>query len=919
MANSTADFSSGDVPFQPGNPLDQTEPMVSQKIQPEAWVRIHGLFERMLESEDAAVVLAGESDRAVAQAAERLYNHHRRAEAEQFLNDPITLVRDLHEGDAADGGEWEGKTFSHFRILRKLGQGGMGKVYLAEDLSLGRQVALKFLALPPHAWSQGNWDRFRREARAAAALKHPNICTIHGLEELDGQPVIEMEYAEGETLAARIARGPLPANEALTLTIQIAEGVAEAHRQGIVHRDLKPANIMLTRFGVKVLDFGLARIARAEADPDEASTLTTTSPGRIMGTPYYMSPEQSRGEAVDGRADIFSLGVVLYEITTGKRPFTGKSSAEILAAVLKENPVSPSQHCSNLPARLDEIVGKCLEKDPALRYQRAEEMRTACLGLQSELAAGPRDPSPAGLPGVRRHRARPLKAGALVTALLLIPFAFTFRAPSYQASMVVFQINDLVNDPAYRPLSAGLTGELVTRLAKMEGLSVKQYYGTREKANLSAIKDRFFLDGDLQKFQNRIRLTMRLADTRRNGAVVWSNSFDRDLDNPLELESEIAQRVVDGLQDRVLADIPRAVRLQFAGYQMMHSLASVLPAPQPQVAATSPAAYQAYLRGRELLDERNPSSVRAAIESLGQAVHKDPNFALAYAALSDAYRGVIDGRQAPQLETLEKSLNFAEKAVQLNPQLPEGYAALAAVQQMQWDWPGSRRSYLEAIRLDPKSPVAYRRYGGLLLQFGDFDGALAFTRKGLELDPYDYPGQAAYGFCLRMARRYAEAETQLKWTLEQRDFIMAHNSLGEVYSLRGQQATGDEAARYFDLALEETRAVHKFEVKGTSNPETFPTPVSDAMFALFYARRGDRLASQGYLERLKARLEVDRVSPASLAAIYAALGDEETAIDYLERAERIKDRGLLYLKVDPSWDPIRHTDEYKKVLLTMGL
>ena len=204
--------------------------MVSQ-IQPEAWVRIHGLFERMLESEDAAAVLAGESDRSVAQAAERLYNNHRRAEADQFLNDPITLVRDLHAEAAAEGGDWEGKTFSHFRILRKLGQGGMGKVYLAEDLSLGRQVALKFLALAPHAWSQGSWDRFRREARAAAALKHPNICTIHGLEELDGQPVIEMEYAEGETLAARIARGPLPANEALTLTIQIAEGVAEAHRR----------------------------------------------------------------------------------------------------------------------------------------------------------------------------------------------------------------------------------------------------------------------------------------------------------------------------------------------------------------------------------------------------------------------------------------------------------------------------------------------------------------------------------------------------------------------------------------------------------------------------------------------------------------------------------------------------------------
>jgi tetratricopeptide (TPR) repeat protein/TolB-like protein len=515
-----------------------------------------------------------------------------------------------------------------------------------------------------------------------------------------------------------------------------------------------------------------------------------------------------------------------------------------------------------------------------------------------------------------------IKVGlTLAATLLLTALAFGLRAPHFHTSMVVFEINDLVDDPAYQHLSAGLTAELVSRLIHVDGLSVKQYYSTRAKASLASISERFYLDGDLQKFQNRLHLTMRLTDTEAANSVVWAGSFDRDLGNSLALETEVSNQVAEGLENRIYSGAPSPQRVQFAEYRIVRSLKSLFGAPQVQVATTqSPAAYQAYLRGRELFEERTPMAVRSAIQSLAQAVTLDPNFALAYAALSDAYRAMIDGRQGSQEELAGKSLRYAEKAVSLNPQLPEAHAALAGVQQMQWNWEDSERNYREAIRLDPKSPIAYRRYGGLLLQFGRFEEALGYVRKGLELDPYDYPSHSAFGMCLMIARRYQEAEDHLKSTLAQKDLIMAHNTLGTVYAIRGRESKDQSAAkRYFDLALAEAKAVHDQETKGEATKETTSTPVSDYMFAMFHAMRGDRAEANRMLQRLASTSDVRSVSAADLALIYCALGETDKADSYLEEAARMKDRALLYLKVEPLWDPIHNEDAYKKILLTMKM
>lgn len=805
-----------------------------------------------------------------------------------------------------------------FRIVRLQGRGGMGEVYEAWDERLRLRVGLKTIRRE-HAPNGDALQRFQREIRVAREVSHPNLCRVYDLLEhkeprdAPDSPKITacltMEWLEGETLQERLRRSrPLSTEDALPLIRQVASALDALHASHVVHRDLKPGNIMMVSTAdggcrVAVTDFGLAKPVSGGQEWFESNM------DAQAGSPYFMAPEQLRSEKPTPASDIYAFGLLIDEMVTSSRAFDAPSLGALYYQRLWEKPIPPGKRAANLPSNWERAILHCLEGEPSARPGSAGEVVQE---LEGEIVAPA--PAPRPKPRVMRFWLAPL-----LLLLLMTSAALALRPPRLETSMVVFQIDDLANDPAYAGLPAGMTAELVSKLTKVEGLSVKRFYSVRGKAPLASIAERFQLDGDLQKYQNRIRLNMRLTDTSDGDRIVWSESFDRNLDNPLDLEVEVAGRVVDGLETQVLAGASEAARVQFAGARAVRSLRSLFASTQvAEAAAPSPAAYQAYLRGRQKFEDRDPASVEAAIQLYRQAIAAAPNYALAYAALADAYRAQIDGRRVPQEEFMEKARESVLQAVRLDPYSPEAHTALAGVQQMEWDWAGSDASYRKAIGLDPKSPVAYRRYGGLLAQFGKFDEALALVRKGLELDPYDYQSQAAYGFCLSLARRYEEAEKQLQWTISQKDFITPHNNLAFVYEALAKAAQGAEAQRFFDLASKETETVRAFEIRGKTGADAV-TPVSDYMFAVIQAARGDQPSAREYLKHLEMLSQVDQISPANLAIIYAALSEKDAAVAYLRQAAQIKDRGLLYLKVNSLWDPIRDTDGYKDVLSKMKL
>ena len=808
---------------------------------------------------------------------------------------------------------------NRYLVKTELGRGGFAVVYLATDEQLAhRRVVVKvLLETVVDEWTR---RRFRTEVEALARLSHPDIVSISDSGDTeDGRPFLVMEYVQGTVLRHFIRPEGMEFGSIAELVRQVGGALEEAHRSGVWHRDLKPENIIVQTLGhgerrAKVIDFGVARVMSSELLGDRTSG--------IAGTIRYMAPEQLRGKP-SASSDIYALALITYEMVAGRTPFPATTLLELNDMQSKGVQIPPRKLRSALP----EAAERCILRSLSCREQeRHSSVAEFVRDLISALPATTLNPGieatiAAELPQRWLRRTRARVTVLVVTLLAAAAALLAVSSPTLRTSVVVFQIRDVTGDPTHEELSRGLTDELVSRLIRVQGLTVRQYYSTRDGASTAVVSERFYLDGDLQRYEKQIRLTMRLTDTRKNGVVVWSRSYDHNLENPLELETEVADQVVSGLQESVFSDNPNSYGVQIASYRTIQLLESLLHLRRmPEAATQSPAAYEEYLRGRVLFEERTPAAVQSAIESLHRAISIDPNFALAYAALSDCYRAAIENRRMPQEEAMRRSVEYAERAVQLNPRLPEAYAALAGVQQAQWKWKASEQSYREAIRLDPKSPIAYRRYGGLILQFGRFDEALGYVQKGLELDPYDYPSHSAYGLCLMIARRYQDAEDHLKWTLAQRNLLSAHDILALVYALRGREAAKDEARRYFDLSLEEIRTVHDLETRGAPNPETASTPMSESLYAIVYAIKGDdQAACRRILRRMISEPSVSPVSAVDLAEIYGLLGENAKAIDYLRQAAAVKDRGLLYLKVDPFWDPIRNDPGFQEVLLTMHL
>jgi serine/threonine-protein kinase len=671
-----------------------------------------------------------------------------------------------------------GTTISHYRVLEKLGSGGMGEVFLAEDTRLGRRVALKFL--PAHLTSDETAKaRFIGEARAASALDHANICTIHDVEETaGGQLLLAMALCDGETLKARLAHGPMGVAEAVDLAAQVADGLSEAHARGIVHRDIKPANLMVTRTGrVKIVDFGIARAPGATA---------VTATGIAVGTPAYMAPEQARGEPIDARADLWALGVVLYESLTGRLPFPGDSISAILYAVVNRAPEPLDRVRQDLPVDLVRIVNRALMKDPLARYQQAEQMLADLGACRARLSSGD------------RHAAAATRAESSAT-IAVLPFA------------------NLSPEPEQEYFCDGMTEELISALGMLEGIRVAAHTSTfqlkGQGLSIRQIGERLGVDavveGSVRKAGDRLRVTAQLVNVS-DGYHLWSERFDRRLDDVFAVQDEIASAIVGKLKGRL----------------------TVAPtSPIARRAPVTPDVYELYLKGRYYFARRYQGLLQPAVDCFRRATELDPEFAPAHAGLADALS--LTGWFGYRLhrEVAGPARQAAERAVMLDEALPEAHHALAMFHMwLDWDWEVIEREFRRALALNPNLPLTHVYLAlastttdhsdevlreielGLALDplspflfylasvscnlIRDYDRALSYAGKGIELEPDSVFGLHALGWATYMVGRYQEAiDTLTRCVTVARRMPYFLMFLGDALARAGRRAEAAEVVR----------------------------------------------------------------------------------------------------------------------------
>ncbi|MDR8393720.1 protein kinase [Aliifodinibius sp. S!AR15-10] len=787
-----------------------------------------------------------------------------------------------------------GKTISHYNILEKLGGGGMGVVYKAEDLNLKRPVALKFLPQNLSRDEDAN-KRFTHEAQAASALDHNHLCTIYEIgETTDGRLFMAMAYYEGETLKKKVGT-PFKVEDVVAIATQIAEGLSKAHQKDILHRDLKPANIMLTNDGiVKILDFGLAKLRGQTA---------LTKKGTILGTAAYMSPEQARGEQVDQRSDIWSLGVVLYELLVGQLPFTGEYEQAVFYSILSEDPEPPTARRTGVPMELERIILKALAKDPGDRYQHVEEMLVDLNNLNKQLKANSSESGSPVFPD--RKLTKPVVAGIMIVVLAIIigmvvfPGIFsdpagpgesnvqpetgteTFNPPLDQKSIAVLPFTYLGREDSADYFSLGMTDELLTRLAQIRNLavigrtSVMKYQDS--DMTLPEIGRELgvahLLEGSVQLVGNQVRIRAQLVDAG-NGLNRWADSYTYPFKNILDLQSRIAGQVARELE------------------------VELLPGETDQLAASrqvDPTAYRLYLQGRHLRFQETGLSLTQAVRLLLGSIEVDSTFAPAWATLSTtAWLAPIAGGHLPHGLNADSLARAAgRRAVALDSTSAEAHVAMGLIHySLNKDFRSGGPWLKRAILLNPGLANAHRDYGVYLSRMGRFEEAEPYLKKAVNLDPASPIIWQALGWNHLYRENYGQARRHFERALTlQSDFWLARAYMAEVFLAQGQP----------ENALHET----------LSAVEVNPSPFSLAMLGRIYALTGQPDSARAVLRSLRNKFGPH---PFPEAIIYTSLGEKKRALNLLEDIG-----GNVLIKVDPVWAPLRGEPRYRRLLERMGL
>lgn len=826
-----------------------------------------------------------------------------------------------------------GDLVNHYRIISMLGKGGMGEVFLAEDTKLERRVALKLL-LTDLASDATRVRRFVQEAKAASALNHPNILTVHEIGSFEDSQYIVTEYIKGETLRERLNDGPVTLRETLDMTMQIAAALSAAHSAGIVHRDIKPENIMIRDDGfVKVLDFGLAKLIekkRKAADSKDA-TRVKTDPGMIMGTANYMSPEQARGKETDARTDVWSLGVVLYEMLSGETPFAGETANDSIAAILTKEPATLT---TEIPHELHKFVRRALQKNPDERYQTVKDFLLDVQDLKRELEVSEeiershippmsrstnvgitqsgenvtamhagavstqnsigRQPSSAEyiVSEIRQHRRGFLALAAILATTLAGGIGWWYMRSGPAAaevgridSVAVLPFENGSGDPNMDFLSDGLSESLIDKLSQLPQLKVIartssfKYRGPNidiqdvaQKLGVQAI-----VMGKVVRQGDQLMVRVEMIDAH-NDKQLWGEQFNRKATDALALQQEIAQTVSDKL------------RIRLSGSQQQ-TLA--------KVGTSNAQAYELFLRGKFVHERGGRENRQKAIQLFEQAVAADPQYAAAYAYLSDSYNILAGNSLADPKEYVPKAETAARKALELDGNIPEAHKALAGVYLHQWKWSDAGRELERAIELNPNFRDAHLSYAFYLAIVGRHDEAVAEAKRAVDLDPVSPLARGRVALCLYFARRNDEAIEAANKLIEM-DPTYAFGNVVLGYSYAGKGMYREAVKSHLDSA---------------------PTGRLGSSTQIFlgaaYANAGERAKALEILNQLKSSKEY--VSPGELPVLLVALGDYDTAFASFERAFEAHDLQLMYLKVDPSFDPIRSDPRFADLLGRVGL